>query len=483
MSAQPEPWKVMCQSGLFETDLGTLQQWIMDGVVLAEDRVSKGNMRWIEAYKAPPLRPLFDKSGGTVFDGMVPEEQVAQTPAVEAPTRTLAPEPVETPEAVETSRREAGPDPSNSCHFHSDIAPEYVCRICSGLFCGGCIKMVGTGSVSLCPLCGDLCSRVQEGQQKIVNDRIQTSGFGLSDFSQSIAYPFRHLVALLFGAVAYGFLLLGGFKTTVIAWAVLFGCIAHAINHVAVGRMHRSFLPDFSAFDLWDDLIKPAFLGLGITLVTLGPAIVLVCFLVWSMFGGPAPTKPNLANTQSKMLTSQDFNELIESRDEKKSQELAAKIKALSPGQQIADQVRTMDEQPSPLSMTLNLTQTPIWLVIGIGLSIIWAIFYFPMALAVAGYTEDFKSTINPLIGFDTMRRMGGTYVKAFLMYLVIGGVGAGVMLLVNTITAALNMPLIGNLPAKFLNGTVTFYFNMVLACLMGLALFKSADRVGIATD
>jgi hypothetical protein len=347
----------------------------------------------------------------------------------------------------------------------------------------GCVKKIGTGNVSLCPLCGDLCKRVQEVQQKVVKHRIQTSGFGLSDFSQSIAYPFRHLIALLFGAIAYGFLLLGGFKTTVIAWAVLFGCIAHAINHVAVGHLHRSFLPDFSAFDLWDDLIKPAFLGLGITMVTLGPAIVLVFFLLWGMFGGSAATKPNLANTQSKMLTSQDFNELVESRDEKKSQELAAKIKALAPGQQIADQVRTMDEQPSPLSMTLNLQQTPTWLIIGIGLSVIWAIFYFPMALAVAGYTEDFKSTINPLIGFDTMRRMGGTYVKVFLMYLVIGGVGAGVMFLVNTITAAFNMPLIGNLPAKFLNGTVTFYFNMVLACLMGLALFKSADRVGIATD
>jgi hypothetical protein len=476
----------MCQTGLFETDLGTLQQWIMDGLVLPDDKVSKGNMRWIEAYKAPPLRPLFLKSGGTLFEGLIPEEQAAPIPTVEAPTRTLAPEFVETPLTVETSSRQAGPDHSDlssPCHFHSDIAPEYVCRICSGLFCGGCIKFVGTGKVPLCPLCGDLCKRVQEVQQKVVNQRVQASGFGLSDFSQSISYPFRHFIALLFGAVAYGFLLLGGFKTQVIAWAVLFGCIAHAINHVAVGRIHRSFLPDFSAFDFWDDLIKPAFLGLGITLVTLGPAIVLVCFLVWSMFGGTAATKPNLANTQSRMLTSQDFNELIESRDEKKSQELAAKIKALSPGQQIADQVRTMDEQPSPLSMTSNLLKTPVWLIIGIGISIIWAIFYFPMALAVAGYTEDFKSTINPLIGFDTMRRMGGTYVKVFLMYLVVGGVGVGVMLLVNMITAAFDMPLIGNLPAKFLNGTVTFYFNMVIACLMGLALFKSADRVGIATD
>jgi hypothetical protein len=483
MSAQPEPWKVMCQSGLFETDLGTLQQWIVDGVVLADDKVSKGNMRWIEAYKAPPLRALFVNNGGTIFDGIVPEEQVAPTTTTEATTRTLAPEFVETPEAVETSNRETGPDLDNPCHFHSDIAPEYVCRICSGLFCGGCIKMVGTGKVPLCPLCGDLCQRVQEVQQKAVNHRIKTSGFGLSDFSQSIAYPFRHLIALLFGAVAYGFLLLGGFKTTVIAWAVLFGCVAHAINHVAVGRMHRSFLPDFSAFEPWDDLIKPAFLGLGITVVTLGPAIVLVCFLVWSMFAGSAAANPNLANTRSKMLTSEDFKELVESRDEKKSEELAAKIKALAPGQQIADQVRKMDEQTSPLSMTSNLLKTPMWLMIGIGLSLIWAIFYFPMALTVAGYTEDFKSTINPLIGFDTMRRMGGTYVKAFLMYLVVGGVGAGVMLVVNTLTAAFDMPLMGNLPAKFLNGTVTFYFNMVIACLMGLALFKCADRVGITTD
>jgi hypothetical protein len=44
-------------------------------------------------------------------------------------------------------------------------------------------------------------------------------------------------------------------------------------------------------------------------------------------------------------------------------------------------------------------------------------------------------------------------------------------------------MPFVGNLPGKFVGGAVTFYSSLVLACVLGLALFKSADRLGIELD
>jgi len=40
-----------------------------------------------------------------------------------------------------------------------------------------------------------------------------------------------------------------------------------------------------------------------------------------------------------------------------------------------------------------------------------------------------------------------------------------------------------GNLPALFIDGSLTFYFNLVIACILGLSLFKCADRLGIAVD
>ena len=44
-------------------------------------------------------------------------------------------------------------------------------------------------------------------------------------------------------------------------------------------------------------------------------------------------------------------------------------------------------------------------------------------------------------------------------------------------------MPFFGNIPGMFIDCTVTFYFNLVVACILGLSLFKCADRLGISTD
>jgi hypothetical protein len=33
------------------------------------------------------------------------------------------------------------------------------------------------------------------------------------------------------------------------------------------------------------------------------------------------------------------------------------------------------------------------------------------------------------------------------------------------------------------MSGAAVFYFNLVIACVLGLSLFKSADRLGISVD
>jgi len=112
-----------------------------------------------------------------------------------------------------------------------------------------------------------------------------------------------------------------------------------------------------------------------------------------------------------------------------------------------------------------------------------WAFFYYPMALAVAGYTQNFGSVINPLVGLDTIRRMGWTYFKAFGMVVLIQVIGLVVALLIAIITAPFALPFFGNLPAMFIDGSLTFYFNLVIACVLGLSLFKCANRLGIEVD
>src|SRR5206468_5861220 len=143
-------------------------------------------------------------------------------------------------------------------------------------------------------LCGDLCipatEAMVEQQKPRAASEVNTNSaagppFGLADFGQALGYPLRNPVALLAIAAFYGFLQLGGFKTQLIAFALLFACLALVIKQVAWGRFERSFLPEFNDFSFADDILGPAVLGLGTTIVTFGPFImlllaILACWIV-----------------------------------------------------------------------------------------------------------------------------------------------------------------------------------------------------------
>ena len=105
------------------------------------------------------------------------------------------------------------------------------------------------------------------------------------------------------------------------------------------------------------------------------------------------------------------------------------------------------------------------------------------MALTVAGYTQSFGSVVNPLVGLDTIRRMGITYFKAFGMVIVVQVVAFVVGAIISVITSPLALPFMGNLVGNFINATFTFYFYLVIACILGLSLFSCADRLDINVD
>ena len=143
MSAQPELWRVSTIEGIFETDLETLKQWIVEGCVLPTDKVSKGNLSWIEAGRVPKLKPAFNPDARhqpvtTSFEAFVESNPAyGSTPAIE------------TGKAAETPR-------ANVCQNHPEMDPAYVCRMCGGMFCHNCTRFV-RDKVPVCPLCGDLC--------------------------------------------------------------------------------------------------------------------------------------------------------------------------------------------------------------------------------------------------------------------------------------------------------------------------------------
>ena len=344
----------------------------------------------------------------------------------------------------------------------------------------------------MCPLCGDLCRLYEEVTTKTARAEFQGSGFGMDDFVRAVKYPFQHKGALLGGALLYGFLLLAGFRGSLVAWMIMFGCISHVINQVAWGRLDRSFMPDFSSFSLWDDLIVPIFLGLGITIVSWGPMIVLVVALLFgALHSGVASVNPMGGIEPAHEQATPDPEILKEltnpEADPEKLAEANRQLNQTRPGARLADEAeRSKAAQNDPRGMMgqlMPLLGAGILLILLLLLGIAWGVFYYPMALTVAGYTQSFLSVLNPLVGLDTIRRMRSTYFKAFGMVLLIQFAALVVGVIVAFITSPLTLPFIGNLPANFINGSITFYFNLVIACVLGLSLYKCADRLGIGVD
>jgi hypothetical protein len=113
-------------------------------------------------------------------------------------------------------------------------------------------------------------------------------------------------------------------------------------------------------------------------------------------------------------------------------------------------------------------------------LALLWGLFYFPAACAVAGYTRSFVATINPLVGLDTIKRLGLDYLKilgmCFLLAIMSGFIGG----IVGAVLSPFDMPGVGNLPAKALGSIFTFYFSIVFAVTLGFALYKNSSKLNL---
>ena len=490
MSAQVEQWRVSTVEGVFETDLETLRRWIAEGTVAPTDKVSKGNLNWIDADRAPMLKAAFQ---GEHVSSNTPQS-VPFTPA----ETTWQGEPTQYLEAsgyaADVPTAHDFQDPARlpaECYNHPRVTPHYICPACATGLCEACAKYLEVHRIATCPLCGEFCKVYEEVKTRADRIAFQRSGFGFDDFARAIRYPLQHKVALLAGALIYGLLRLGGLRGRVIGFVIMFGCMSHVISQVAWGRLKRSFMPDFSDFSLWDNLGVPIFLGLGITAVSWGPVIVLMAALFLGVLNaGPNALPLTGAQTGSaqQSVTPADLAPLTDpNADPKKLEEANKKLDHLRPGAAIAEEAersKRTNSDPNPaLSMLLPLLGAGILLAALLLIGVAWAIFYYPMALAVAGYTLSVGAVINPMIGIDTIRRMGATYFKAFGMVLLVQVVALIVGGAISYATSPLALPFFGNLPATFIDGAITFYFNLVISCLLGLALFKCGDRLGINVE
>ncbi|MBK8150334.1 MAG: hypothetical protein IPK58_19595 [Acidobacteria bacterium] len=55
-----EIWQIDIGDQVYEATFEVLTQWIGEGSLLPQDKVRRGNLRWIEARRVPALVPFFN---------------------------------------------------------------------------------------------------------------------------------------------------------------------------------------------------------------------------------------------------------------------------------------------------------------------------------------------------------------------------------------------------------------------------------------
>ena len=543
-----EAWQVEVNGQVYEASFVELTEWIADGGLQPQDMVRRGNLRWIEARKVPKLIPFFNAKS----NGFPPPEVVITTTdaALDHAGNGWGSAVISTENAVvQSDAVRILPDPpiqatveqsdvvvdSDRCANHQDRTAAYVCLSCSRPACRECVKSFGS-SVSICSACGGLCKPKTELESVRHKDEFRTvsidAGFGFGDFVQAIAYPFKFKASLIFGALMFMFfslgrmaasfggtyLIVGSIFSYMLANMLAFGILSNTINNFASGRIGGNFMPAFEDFSLWDDVIHPFFLSIGVYISAFGPfiAVFLVgSYLVMSSISSETDLmKANLEKTPGTpyysvrdTLDQSDQVKTVVANAEKINQEHLDAQEKIQNGQppdataanqeeedfqrinkMIADSKRkelesvvgqspeTRERQSAAFMTGLLKLAAPL-VVVGF-ITFLWGLFFFPASCTVAGYTQSFVATVNPLIGLDTIKRLGFIYAKILVMAFLMLVVFAVISTVFAFVFSAFDMPGIGNLPARAAESLVWFYMVIVFACLLGLAIFKSSDRL-----
>ncbi len=536
-------WQIEVAGLVYEASADELPDWINEGSLQPDDMVRKGNLRWIEAAKVPYLVPFFNaKASGTGTKAVGIADMRAH-----AVFSDHLHDPVPDPEAAEkpapvlrinnfygVAEIEAGVD---DCVLHVGVPSFYLCGECRGRFCKGCPSSYG-GNVKICPACGALCKPLSEvsleASKVRETARALAGGFGFGDLMTAFAHPFSFKPSLIMGSMMFAIFTLGRsasalggivlFASSLIcimlANMLTFGVLSNTVNNFSKGELAKNFMPDFEDFSLWDDVIHPFFLSIGVYASSFGPFLITAAigfYLIFSSINSQARAIQSdlerIPGTQyysakDTVQQSEQVKGVLRSIADEQERRLEETEKVATTGQ-VATESRPQEVPENVVQQAAEAERAKLESVVGktaetraqenqaflknflqlapplvvIGLiALIWGLFYYPAACAVAGYTRSFMATINPLVGLDTIRRLGGNYIKLLLMGAVLIVASGVVSTLLSAVFSAFDLPGMGNLPATFLNALFTFYIFVVFSCVLGMALFKSADKLKLPT-
>ena len=361
-------------------------------------------------------------------------------PPVTAPAASPAPVAARTPTAVNWRR----------CANHRQAASVHVCPACLKGYCDACTQKVQTAA--LCPSCEGLCVTTTAYLETQEKARARSRSM-IDDVGLIASYPFGDKIGYVMLALFTWFF--GMFSSMAIMYVLSKGVLVwycfNAVSKVAIGNV-RTFMPDGDI----TDIVRALRLSFAALVISAGPLVLCAILLPGAAFlmsDGPTVEGPRLATVHAQPI--EPSPEPAE-RDEDEERAEAAPA---------ADEPSSVD---TPRGAGGVVAMLGVW-ILAVGAAFLWWILYAPVALIVAALSKSVLSTLNPLIGVDTIRKMGSTYWQALAIYLVI--------VITQTVVGFLldKVPVAGGLLRSFVDA----YGYPAVGCTLGLAVYKKAAELG----
>jgi hypothetical protein len=337
-----------------------------------------------------------------------------------------------------------------------------VCPACVKGYCEPCASGQSVQNAVICPACDGLCVRAAQYEESQTRGQQQARSL-MQELGTIVAYPLRDPIGLVMlalftwvFAVAAKMAVFGGFVGVIFSQGVLLSYCFFAVSRVASGNL-RDFTPDFRGIS---DLTDPLRLGLAVLIISWGPLLA-VTFLApgVGLLSAVAATGPRLpvAHAQEPPPPAPDpAEEPEESAAEDERGETAS-----APEEASEEPTEDLEAPPSRAAAAGG--------VVLFVLALLWKLVYTPVALTVAALSRSFFKILNPLLGADTIRRMGGIYWQALLIYSVFAGLqwllGMGLGFI----------PIAGGIVSSFVDA----YAYLAIGCTLGLAVFKRSKELG----
>lgn len=312
-----------------------------------------------------------------------------------------------------------------------------------------------------------------------------------------------------------------------------FSVLSNTINNFIQLKFDENFFSGLEDFSIWDDVVHQFFLSIAAYISAFGPFFIVLAigfYLVTNAVSDQLATYkkdvekiPGTHVYTGRELTEQSgqVKDVLERIDKKNSERIdlasnraAAATETAAAGDPPAEVVNaapvvddesreqeelwaaatesrkqslesavgktaeTRDmERAETIKAFLGLAAPLV--VVGF-ITLVWGLFFFPAACAVAGYTKSFVATINPMVALDTIKRLGFDYAKILAMAFVIFLGSALIGGLFAVILAPFDLPGMGNIPATGLTAMVTFYIYIVFSAILGYALSKNAAKLDL---